>query len=97
MNLTAIAHGEPPIKDFITYVNFSTMADGLVGVTHPQVIFYFPILQQNFSGWTGNRYWSMIASPVPDMEGGREQSVWFRFQQVVCDGGGMDMASPSNS
>ena len=28
----------------------------------------------------------MIASPVPDMQGSREQSVWFRFQQLVCNG-----------
>jgi hypothetical protein len=97
MNLTAIAEGEPAIKDFITYVNFSAMADGLVGVVQPNVIFYFPILKQNYSGWTGSRYWTMIASPVPDMEGGREQSVWFRFQQIICDGGGMDRASPSAS
>jgi hypothetical protein len=97
MNLTAIAEGEPAIKDFITYVNFSSMAEGLVGVVQPNVIFYFPILKQNFSGWKGSRYWSMIASPVPDMEGGREQSVWFRFQQIICDGGGMDSASPSIS
>eukprot|EP00911_Craspedida_sp_UC1_P000935 UC1_evm4s707 len=85
MNLTAIAHGEPGIHDFITYVNFTGMADGMVGGVIPNVIFYFPILPQNFSGYgTGHRYWTMIASPVPDMQGGREQSVWFRFQQLVC-------------
>ena len=38
------------------------------------------------STFGGSRYWTMVASPVPDMEGGREQSVWFRFQQIVCKG-----------
>ena len=91
MNLTAIANGEPAIKDFINYVNFSAMADGLVGGLLPNVVFYFPVLKQNFSTWgSQSRYWTMIASPVADMEGGREQSVWFRFQQVVCDGKGMN-------
>ena len=91
MNLTAVAQGEPAIKDFINYVNFTEMADGLVGDFDPNVIFYFPIIPQNSSwhdkagkGWTGTRYWTMIASPVPDMQGGREQSVWFRFQQIHC-------------
>lgn len=86
MNLTAIAYGEPAIKDFITYINFTAMADGLVGGVNPNVIFYFPILKQNFSGFGGSRYWTMIASPVPDMQGGREQSVWFRFHQLKCAG-----------
>ena len=87
MNLTAIAHGEPPIADFLKYVNFSGMAEGLVGGdrANPNLIFYFPILPQNFSAFGGSRYWSMIASPVADMKGGREQSVWFRFQQYKCD------------
>ena len=39
----------------------------------------------------------MIASPVPDMQGGREQSVWFRFQQLVCGGGGMLQSEPDSS
>ena len=30
MNLTALAHGEPPVHDWFRYVNFSGMADGLV-------------------------------------------------------------------
>ena len=125
MNLTAIAMGEPAIKDFITYINFTTMADGLVGgawvwvgecgwvggwvgectpVTwpveyaiagvNPNVIFYFPIIKQNFSAFKGSRYWTMIASPVPDMEGGREQSVWFRFQQLACAGEADDFKPP---
>ena len=93
MNLTAIANGEPAIQDFITYINFTTMSDGLVGGVNPNAVFYFPILPQNFSGWgRGSRYWSMVASPVPDMQGGREQSVWFRFQQIVCAGAGMGTA-----
>lgn len=88
MNLTAIARGEPPILDFLQYVDFAGMAEGLVGgeAGYPNLVFYFPTLPQNFSGFGGSRYWSMVASPVPDMKGGREQSVWFRFQQVQCAG-----------
>ena len=44
------------------------------------------MLRQNFTGFGGSRYWSMVASPVPDMQGGRQQSVWFRFQQLRCAG-----------
>lgn len=85
MNLTAIANGEPPIHDFLKYVNFSAMAEGLVGghKGEPNLVFYFNILPQNGSSYA-KRYWTMVASPVPDMEGSREQSVWFRFQQIVC-------------
>ena len=138
MNLTAIAHGEPPIDDFLQYVNFSAMAEGSLGGgdgypnlvlpllrvrvrvlalglglgvrvrvrardrarvrvlaqlnphPHPHPnrnqVFYFPLLRQNFTGFGGSRYWSMVASPVPDMQGGRQQSVWFRFQQLRCAG-----------
>ena len=57
-----------------------------MGQPSPNLIFYFPLIRQNISSWGGSRYWTMIASPVPDMEGGREQSVWFRFQQVRCAG-----------
>ena len=28
-----------------------------------------------------------------DMGGSREQTVWFRFQQIVCEGGGMANAT----
>ena len=31
MNLTIVAAGEPTVKDFITYLNFTGMAEGLVG------------------------------------------------------------------
>ena len=31
-----------------------------------------------------NRYWTMVASGAPDMKGSREQTVWFRFQQIEC-------------
>jgi hypothetical protein len=90
MNLTAIAAGEPPIAEdgWKAYVDFEGMADGLLGAPAPNLVFYFPLLRQNFSGWGGSRYWTMVASPVADMQGGREQSVWFRFQQVVCAGAG---------
>jgi len=88
MNLSALANGEPAVVDFLRYVNFSAMAEGMVGgdAANPNLIFYFPLLPQNFSSFGGSRYWSMIASPVPDMEGGREQSVWFRFHQLRCAG-----------
>ena len=88
MNLTAIANGEPPIADFLHYVNFSAMAEGLLGGGdgYPNLVFYFPLLPQNFSGYGASRYWTMVASPVPDMQGGRQQSVWFRFQQLRCAG-----------
>ena len=58
---------------------------GILPVAH----FRFPVrptspyLPKNFSG---SRYWDMIAAPVPDMKGSREQGVWFRFQQVACSG-----------
>ena len=88
MNLTAISRDEPPIHDFLRYVNFTGMAEGLVGGDrgYPNLIFYFPILPQDFAAFGGSRYWTMIASPVPDMQGGREQSTWFRFQQIRCAG-----------
>ena len=88
MNLTAIANGEPPIpKDgWKAFLNYSGIAEGMVGLPAPNLVFYFPLLTQNFSGFGGSRYWTMIASPVPDMDGGREQSVWFRFQQLICAG-----------
>ena len=55
MNLTAIANGEPPIADFLHYVNFSAMAEGLLGGGdgYPNLVFYFPLLRQNFSGFGG--------------------------------------------
>ena len=31
----------------------------------------------------------MVAAPTPDMQGSREQGVWFRFVQVECAGQGM--------
>ena len=42
MNLTAVAAGEPGIKDFITYVNFTAMAEGLVGNTYAYAASFFP-------------------------------------------------------
>eukprot|EP00966_Prymnesium_polylepis_P317402 7333258-Prymnesium_polylepis.1 len=89
MNLTAIAQGEPPILDFSRHLNVSMVADGLVGGMLPSAHFVFPVsrtspyLPKNTSQ---SRYWDMIAAPVADMRGSREQSVWFRFQQVGCSG-----------
>jgi hypothetical protein len=97
MNLTAIANGEPSIPDFKKYINFTAMAEGLVGGNLPVVVFYFPIIPQNNSSSgggddEGSRYWTMVAAPIPDMQGGREQSVWFRFHQLQC--AGKDKAPP---
>jgi len=50
MNLTAKQMGEPTIKDFSKYINFTGMADGLVGGHLPNVVFYFPIIPQNGTG-----------------------------------------------
>ena len=33
-----------------------------------------------------SRFWTMVASGTPDMQGSREQQVWFRYQQVECEG-----------
>jgi len=56
MNLTAISHGEPGIENFLNYVNFSAMAEGLVGgYVEPNLVFYFPIVKQNFSSFGGSR------------------------------------------
>ena len=65
--------GEPPIRDFKKYINFTGMADGMVGGVLPNVVFYFPILPQNdsISNEGGSRYWTMIASPIADMLGGQ--------------------------
>ena len=90
MNLTAVAMNEPPIKDFKQYLNFSFIADGLVGGFEPNVIFYFPVIANVTA--PKSRYWTVIAAPVADMKGGREQSVWFRFQQLQC--AGADAAPP---
>ena len=43
-------------------------------------------------GSTGSRYWTMVAAGTPDMQGSREQGVWFRYQQIEC--AGADMAPP---
>lgn len=51
------------------------VAEGLVGGYLPVVIFYYPIVNST-------NYWTMIAAPKPDMQGSREQDVWYRFQQV---------------
>lgn len=68
------------------------MADGLVGSHLPVVVFYFPVLPGSphlpDPGNSGSRYWTMVASAAPDMEGSPEQTVWFRFQQIECEGEG---------
>jgi hypothetical protein len=90
MNLTARAMDEPPILDFDKHINWTASADGLVGGILPVVSFTFhvspnsPYLPSAVANRSASRLWSMVAAPVPDMEGGREQSVWFRFVQLEC-------------
>lgn len=63
--------------------NASASADGLIGGFLPAVAFYLPMLD---NGTSVNRYWTYVAVPVADMKGSREQSVWFRYQQLECAG-----------
>jgi len=95
MNLTAIHAGEPPIADIRKHINASFVADGMVGGHLPIARFSFPIsasspyLPRNGSV---RRHWDMIAAGAPDMQGSREQTVWFRFQQLGCaDGAGCEL------
>jgi hypothetical protein len=98
-NLTNIAEGGIPIKTRNGYINQSGMAEGLVGDGLPVVIFYFPVLPKEKNKYlpddvpaNSSRYWTMIANPNPDMEGSREQQVWFQFKQVEC--AGLEMRPP---
>ena len=45
------------MDDFLNYLNFSAMAEGLLGVDtgSPNLVFYFSILPQNFSTFGGSR------------------------------------------
>jgi hypothetical protein len=86
-NLTNIAEGGSSILDANRHLNYSMMADGLVGGALPVVVFYYPVLRDSPylpENVTGHRYWTMVAAGTPDMQGSREQGVWFRFQQVEC-------------
>ena len=96
-NLTNLAEGGKPIVDPAQYVNSSRMAEGLVGDFLPIVIFYFPLVTgspylppNSTAAKGGGRYWTMIASPEPDMHGSREQRVWFRFAQLECAGAALE-------
>ena len=91
VNWTAVHTGEGAIADWTKYINFTAVADGLVGGTLPILALYFPVLAQNpYHKLSGARHWTMIAAPVPDGGGKREQDVWFRFAQVDCDRAGPD-------
>ena len=91
VNWTAVHTGEGAIADWTKYINFTAVADGLVGGTLPILALYFPVLAQNpYHTLSGARYWTMLAAPVPDGGGKREQDVWFRFAQVDCDRAGPD-------
>ena len=71
---------------FGRYVNFTGMADGLVNGIDPNLIFYFPILAQNFSKFGGSRYWTMIASPVTDRGSHRTPDWPLLSSTVPADG-----------
>jgi hypothetical protein len=92
-NLTNIADGGTPLTSRDQYINQSAMAEGLVGGDLPIVVFYYPVLPKPKNSClpahvpaNSSRYWTMVASPTPDMRGSREQQVWFRFEQVECAG-----------
>eukprot|EP01047_Picozoa_sp_COSAG01_P040289 COSAG01_NODE_3382_length_6164_cov_204.291838_7_plen_149_part_00 len=44
------------------------------------------------NGSSTNHYWEIIAAGVPDMNGSREQAVWFRYTHLQC--AGTSMAPP---
>ena len=92
--------GEPPIRDFKKYINFTGMADGMVGGVLPNVVFYFPILPQNdsISNEGGSRYWTMIASPIADMLGGQCLTTLSPpppTENLLEDAGGVPSPAPS--
>ena len=104
-NLTNAAEGGSFILDPKQYINSSLMAEGLVGGHLPIVVFYYPVvagspyLPKGSAAAAGDssRYWTMVASPSPDMQGSREQTVWFRYQQIECASGaaGVDATAQS--
>ena len=75
-NKTNIQEGGQPIINPAMYVNSSGMAEGLVGGELPIVIFYYPVVANStyLPAGAAHRYWTMIASPAPDMHGSREQT-----------------------
>lgn len=86
-NLTNVAEGGAHILDGSKYLNTSLMAEGLLGGYLPNVVFYYPIIPDSPylpKDAKGTRYWTMVASPAPDMKGSREQTVMFRYQQIEC-------------
>eukprot|EP00729_Bicosta_minor_P023545 gene23545-10381_t len=79
----AIGEHNKAVKEPPQVCNESEAADGIVGDVLPTAIFYLP-MQPN--GTSKFRYWTVTAVPVADMQGSREQSVWFRYQQIECSG-----------
>ena len=51
----------------------------MVGGVLPTALFYLPMLPNGTSQF---RHWTVMAVPVPDMKGRREQGVWLRYQQA---------------
>ena len=88
MNLTLLVAGEPTFSAWDSYLNGSAFADGLVGnLIEPNLVMYFPVNKSVHP----HEYWTMVATPVPDMKGSREQSVWQRFQRVRCEDAGKSL------
>lgn len=53
------------------YINFSAVADGLVGGVLPTMVLYFPVLPGNpYHELEGKRYWTMMASRARSVAGG---------------------------
>ena len=89
INWTAVNTGEGAIADWSKYINFTAVADGLLGRELPVLVLHFPVLRENpYHKLDGERRWTMIAAGVPDGGGRREQDVWFKFSQVDCNAAG---------
>ena len=71
INWTATNTGHAPIMNWTKYINFSAVADGLVGGVLPTMVLYFPVLPGNpYHELEGKRYWTMMASRARSVAGG---------------------------
>ena len=43
----AVNTGNKPIMNWTKYINFSAVADGMVGTDLPVMVLYFPVLRDN--------------------------------------------------
>lgn len=64
---------------YVCRYNASAAGAGMVGGVLPTALFYLPMLPNGTSRF---RHWSVMAVPIPDMKGRREQGVWLRYQQA---------------